>query len=74
MAASKRPDNAAPRTRVVARTDFGKEIEIKRTRDGQFFEIGFVGGGEKPKEFEGRFTSHVLANQAVELYKSRKGI
>lgn len=49
----------------------GKKIGVVKNARGDF-EIQFSSGGEKPKEFQGKFTTMKAITEAIDLYLNRK--
>lgn len=53
------------------KTTNGKEIAVVRNERGDFI-IQFASGGEKPSEFDGKFTTTRAVTEAISQYLSRK--
>lgn len=52
-------------------TPNGKEITVRQAEGTSLLEVAFVGGGERPKEFEGLFTDITAANKVISAYLNR---
>jgi len=61
-------DNTAPTSLKVGETKFGKDISISRCKSGRMFQIDVSGGGTKPVELTGHYTSWTEAENAVRFY------
>ena len=61
-------DNTAPTSLKVGETKFGKDIRISRCANGRMFQIDVAGGGTKPDELQGHYTSWTEAENAVRFY------
>jgi len=53
-------------------TPNGKAIEIIRNPKTAALELKFTGGGELPLELTGSFTSHIMAQKAINSYLAAK--
>lgn len=52
-------------------TQNGKQIKVDKNHRG-YFEIAFASGGEKPKEFQGIFTTIEATTTAISNYLAKK--
>ena len=56
----------------IAKTENGKEIQIKPEGYGSLLKISFKSGGKLPSELRGEFTSYREAETAVAGYLANK--
>lgn len=66
--ASDKQDHTAPTSVKTAETAFGKDINISRCKNARMFQIDVAGGGTKPPELGGLYTSWNEAERAIRFY------
>ena len=57
---------------VVGKTLKGKEVSYRVPDNEALYEIAFVGGGQLPKELQGRWTDPRQIENAIKVYLSKE--
>ena len=53
------------------KTHGSKEFAIYKVSNTSLFRVGFVGGGQTPKELEGSWTDPVMAQKAIKIHLTK---
>lgn len=57
---------------VVGKTLKGKEVAYRVSENEALYEIAFVGGGQLPKELQGRWSDPRQIENAIKVYLSKE--